>query len=134
MAKSDHQDQGELRFKSDVPHIFFLFSDHLHQVCKRIYTVSFAISCKIVMSKYNLLISLRITHSSMIMCNRLHPDHAQALVDNSYKLTEKSSFVRLLCFCFQRHIEISSLPRTTPIAKSSITFAPYKEYYCSTHQ
>ena len=60
--------------------MFFLLSDHLHQVCKRIHAVSFAISCKIVMSKYNLLVSLSITHSSMIMCDRPHPDHAQVKV------------------------------------------------------
>ena len=62
------------------PHKLFLFSDHLHQVCKRIYAVSFAISCKIVMSKYNLLVSLSMTHSSMIMWNGPHSDHAQVKV------------------------------------------------------
>ena len=82
MAKSDHQDQGELRFKSDVS--VHVFSDRLHRVCKRIYTVSFAFSCKIVISKYNLLISLSITHSSMIMCDRPHPDHAQANVGHTH--------------------------------------------------
>ena len=61
-------------------HMFFLFSGHLHQVCKQIYAVSCAISCKIVMSKYDLLVSLSITRSSMIMCNRAHPNHAQVNV------------------------------------------------------
>ena len=84
MAKSDHQDEGELRFKSYVSAHVLLVSDHLHQVCKRIYTASFAISCNIVMSKYNLLISLSITHSSMIICNRPHPDHAQAKVGHTH--------------------------------------------------
>ena len=65
------------------PHKFFLFSDHLHQVRKRIYAVSYATSCKIVMSKYNLLISLSMTHSSMIMCNGPHPDHAQVKVGHT---------------------------------------------------
>ena len=64
--------------------MFFLFSDHLHQVCKQSYAVSCAISCKIVMSKYNLLVSLSITHSSMIMCNRPHPDHAQVNVGHTH--------------------------------------------------
>ena len=66
------------------PHMFFLFTDHLHQVCKQIYAVSCAISCKIVMSKYNLLVSLSITHSSTIMCNRPHPDHAQVNVGHTH--------------------------------------------------
>ena len=66
------------------PHMFFLFTDHLHQVCKQIYAVSCAISCKIVMSKYNLLVSLSITHSSKIMCNRPHPDHAQVNVGHTH--------------------------------------------------
>ena len=72
MAKSDHHASSGM-----CPHMFFLFSDHLHQVCKQIYAVSCAISCKIVMSKYNLLVSLSVTHSSMIMCNRPHPDRTQ---------------------------------------------------------
>ena len=64
------------------PHKFFLFSDHLRQVCirKRTHAVSFAISCKIVMSKYSLLISLNMTHSSLIMYNGPHPDNAQVKV------------------------------------------------------
>ena len=66
------------------PHMFFLFSDDLHQVCKRIYAVLFTICCKIVMSKYNLLISLSITHSSMIICNCPHPDHAQVNVGHTH--------------------------------------------------
>ena len=70
MIKDAHASSGM------CPHMFFLFSNHLHQVCKQIYAVSCAISCKIVMSKYNLLVSLSITHSSMIMCNHPHPDHA----------------------------------------------------------
>ena len=64
--------------------MFFLFSDHLHQVCKQIYAVSCTISCKIVMSKYNLFVSLSITHSSMIMCNRPHPDHTPVNVGHTH--------------------------------------------------
>ena len=60
--------------------MFLLFYDDLDQVCEQIYAVLFAISCKIVMSKYNLLISLSVTHSSMITCNCPHPDHAQVNV------------------------------------------------------
>ena len=69
MAKSDHQDKDAYASSGMCPHKFFLFSNHLHQACKQIYAVSFAISFQIVMSKYDLLISLSITHSSMIMCN-----------------------------------------------------------------
>ena len=83
MTKSDDQDQGCLRFKWNVPHMFFLFSDDLHQVCKRIYAVLFAISCKTVMS--NLLISLSITHSSMIICNCPHSEHAQVNVGHTHE-------------------------------------------------
>ena len=79
MAKSDHHASSGM-----CPHMFFLFSDHLHQVCKQIYAVSCAISCKIVMSKYNLLVSLSVTHSSMIMCNRPHPDHTQINVGHTH--------------------------------------------------
>ena len=84
MAKSDHQDQGCLRFKWNVSaHVLLVFRP-LASVCKRIYTVSFAISCKIVMSKYNLLVSLGITHLSMIMCNLPHPDHVQVKVGHTH--------------------------------------------------
>ena len=61
--------------------MFFLFSDHLH---KQIYAISCVISCKIVMSKYNLLVSLSITHLSMIMCNCPHSDHAQVNVGHTH--------------------------------------------------
>ena len=84
MAKSDVKIKDAHGSSGMCPHMFFLFSDHLHQVCKQIYVVSCAISCKIVMSKYNLLVSLSITHSSMIMCNRPHHNHAQVNVGNTH--------------------------------------------------
>ena len=81
MAKSDHQDQGCPRFKWNVSAHVLLVCDHLH---KQIYAISCVISCKIVMSKYNLFVSLSISHSSMIMCNRPHSDHAQVNLGHTY--------------------------------------------------
>ena len=82
MAKSEIED-GYASI-GVCPHMFFLFSDHLHQVCKRIYAISFAISRKIVTSKYNLHILLSIPLPSMIICNPPNPDHAQVKVGHTH--------------------------------------------------
>ena len=84
MVKSDHQDQGCLRFKWNVRTCSSCCLTTCTRFVSEFMQFNFAISCKIVMLEYSLLISLSITHSSMIVCNRPHPDHAQVKVGHTH--------------------------------------------------
>ena len=90
--------------------------------------------CQDLQVKWNTIWILYGTKALMLLLFTLSCHFPWALVHNSYKLIGKSSFVPLPLLLRSAPYWNLEFAKTTPIAKSSITFALYKEYYCSTHQ